>query len=60
MRLVEVGLEEALPSNAHELCTGKLLISLTRVSDGANVVVSEYPTKKDLIDVCLISFFLNL
>ena len=40
-----------LPENAHQLASGKLHISLTRVSDWKNVVVSEYKSKRDLIDV---------
>lgn len=58
MKLVQQGLEESMPSNAHELCTGKLQISLTRVSDGANVVVTDFPTKKDLIDAIICSCFI--
>jgi patatin-like phospholipase domain-containing protein 2 len=58
MKLVEAGLQESLPLNAHELCTGKLQISLTRLSDRANVVVSEYPTRQDLIDAIICSCFI--
>jgi hypothetical protein len=40
-----------LPENAHELCTNKLFISLTRYSDFKNVVVSEFETREELIQV---------
>jgi len=45
------GLEEILPSNAHEICTNKLHVSMTRVRDGKNVIISEFQTRADLIQV---------
>lgn len=44
-------LTRELPSNAHLLASGRLCVSLTRVSDGENVLVSEYASKNDLIQV---------
>ena len=44
-------MREVLPDNAHELASGRLFISFTRVSDRKNVVVSEYNTKEELIQV---------
>ncbi|TSQ92614.1 Patatin-like phospholipase domain-containing protein 2 [Bagarius yarrelli] len=38
-----------LPDNAHLLASGKLCISLTRLSDWKNVLVSEFSSKDDLI-----------
>ena len=40
-----------LPENAHEIATGKLHISLTRVSDWKNCVISEFSSKQELVDV---------
>ena len=50
-KILRDSLWEVLPDNAHEIATGKLHISLTRVSDRQNVVVSEYNTKEELIQV---------
>jgi len=40
-----------LPSDAYQRASGQLFISLTRVSDLKNVIVSEFESNKDLIDV---------
>ena len=40
-----------LPANAYKRASGKLYISMTRVSDWKNIVVSEYSCNKDLVDV---------
>lgn len=45
-----------LPDNAHLLASGKLCVSLTRLSDGKNVLVSEFSSKDDLIQVNLSVF----
>ena len=45
------GLNAFLPPNAHELASGRLFISLTRVSDQQNVLVNQFETKEDLIQV---------
>ena len=42
-----------LPENAHEIASGNLHISMTRVSDWQNVVVSEYESKQELVDVSI-------
>ncbi|EDO27758.1 predicted protein, partial [Nematostella vectensis] len=42
--------EKILPENAHELASGRLHISLTRVSDFTNLIVSEFHSKEDLIE----------
>lgn len=49
--MLQEGLNKVLPDNAHNLCTGKLKISLTRVGDGKNVIVSDFHTKEELIQV---------
>ena len=45
--------ERILPENAHELASGRLHISLTRLSDWKNVIVSEFHSKEELIEVSL-------
>ena len=42
-----------LPENAHEAASGKLHISMTRVSDWQNVIVSDYSSKEELVDVSI-------
>lgn len=44
-------LNDVLPSNAHELVNGKINISVTRVSDGQNCILSHFETRADLIQV---------
>lgn len=53
-RSLEVTLQRCLPDNAHTLATGRLHVSMTRVSDGKNVLVSEFHSKDDLIKVSII------
>lgn len=57
MGLVRLGLEQSLPPNAHELCTNKLAISLTRYRDGENVIIEEFDSREELIQVILIYQF---
>ena len=45
------GLQRFLPDNAHEICSGRLHVSLTRVSDRKNVLVSQFDSREDLIEV---------
>ena len=42
-----------LPDNAHEIATGKLHISMTRVSDWENIVISDFKSKQELVDVSI-------
>ena len=44
-----------LPENAHEIASGNLHVSMTRVSDWQNVVVSDYTSKQELVDVSISS-----
>ena len=46
-----------LPVDAHIRASGKLFISLTRVYDGKNVIVSDYKSREELIQVLLCSCF---
>ncbi|GAB1300804.1 Omega-hydroxyceramide transacylase [Apodemus speciosus] len=43
-------LYDVLPEDSYKFATGRLHVSLTRVTDGENVVVSEYRSKEELIE----------
>lgn len=49
-----------LPKDAYKRACGKMHISLTRVSDWKNIVVSEYDSNEDLVDVREFFHFLFL
>ena len=51
VKYLKDGLEEFLPDDAHIISSGRLHISLTRVSDRKNVMVNQFDTKADLIQV---------
>ena len=48
-------LDEILPEDAHKRCSGKLWIAITRLKDMKGYMVSEFETRKDLIDVSITS-----
>ena len=48
-------LEDFLPPNAHRLCRNKVKISLTTFPDMKNLLVSNFTTRKELINVSLFS-----
>lgn len=50
-RNLQESLQRHLPDNVHMLISGKTCISLTRVSDGENVLVSEFQSKEEVVDV---------
>lgn len=50
-------LNKVLPDDAHLKVNGKLHISLTRISDGKNVLVSQFDSKDDLLQALLASAF---
>ncbi|KFD49067.1 hypothetical protein M514_10009 [Trichuris suis] len=56
--IIREGLVAFLPDNAHKIASGRLFISLTRLSDGVNFLVSEYKSKDDLIDALTCSAFI--
>lgn len=51
VKVLKSGLNRDLPSDAHVLASGRLCVSLTRVSDGENVLVSDFNSKEELIQV---------
>ena len=49
-----------LPADAYKRVSGKLFISLTRVSDFENVVVSDFSSNKELVDVSFLNIKLDI
>ncbi|XP_072123949.1 patatin-like phospholipase domain containing 3 isoform X2 [Mobula birostris] len=60
VKIIRNGLFRNLPENAHQLATGRLCISLTRVSDGENVLVSDFNSKEELIQALICSAFVPI
>lgn len=62
--IIHDSLCKLLPENAHKVCSGRLFISLTRVSDGKNVLMSEFESRDQLIQAlkcsCFIPFYSGL
>ncbi|KAF7643976.1 hypothetical protein LDENG_00230170 [Lucifuga dentata] len=58
LKVLRSGLNRDLPSEAHFLASGRLCVSLTRVSDGQNVLVSEFSSKEELIQALICSCFI--
>ncbi|XP_034390429.1 patatin-like phospholipase domain-containing protein 2 [Cyclopterus lumpus] len=57
MGLVKDSLQRCLPEDAHVRASGKLHVSLTRVSDRKNILVSEFDSREELIQVLVCSCF---
>lgn len=53
LRLKKIFMLQRLPKNAYKMVSGRLFISLTRVSDGSNVIVSEFKSNEDLLNVSI-------
>uniref|UniRef100_A0A3B5QB79 PNPLA domain-containing protein n=1 Tax=Xiphophorus maculatus TaxID=8083 RepID=A0A3B5QB79_XIPMA len=51
---------EKLPEDAHLRVSGKLSLSLTRVSDGRNLLVSQFDSREELIQALICSCFVPL
>ncbi|KAH0555513.1 1-acylglycerol-3-phosphate O-acyltransferase Pnpla3 [Cotesia glomerata] len=53
-------LQKYLPEDAHTRVNGKLHISLTRVYDGQNVIVSQFNSREDLFQALLATSFVPI
>lgn len=51
VKTIRMALSKVVPDNGHEIAAGRLGISLTRVSDGENVILSDFNSKEELIQV---------
>ncbi|XP_025024233.1 patatin-like phospholipase domain-containing protein 2, partial [Python bivittatus] len=60
VKIIRACLYKTLPGNGHELANGRLGISLTRVSDGENVILSEFNSKEELVQACVCSTFIPI
>jgi patatin-like phospholipase domain-containing protein 2 len=58
--IVRKALERGLPADAYIKANGRLHVSLTRLEDGKNVIISEFNSNEDLIQVLLCSCFIPL
>lgn len=59
MKIVRHMLRRTLPADSHHRANGRLGISLTRVTDGENVLVSHYNDKEEVVQVHSASVFLH-
>ncbi|XP_056455603.1 patatin-like phospholipase domain-containing protein 2 isoform X1 [Gadus chalcogrammus] len=57
---VQDSLLRYLPPDAHLWASGRLCVSLTRLSDGENLLVTEFDNREELIQVLLCSCFFPL
>ncbi|XP_014876719.1 patatin-like phospholipase domain-containing protein 2 isoform X2 [Poecilia latipinna] len=57
LQTVRHSLLEKLPQDAHLRASGRLCVSLTRLADGQNVLVSKFDTREELIQVLMCSCF---
>lgn len=51
-------LRRTLPSDCYQQANGRLGISLTRVTDGENVLVSHFNNKEELVQACVCSAYI--
>ncbi|EDV97992.1 1-acylglycerol-3-phosphate O-acyltransferase Pnpla3 [Drosophila grimshawi] len=52
------GLQKQLPLDAHKRVSGRLHISLTRVYDGQNVIISEFESREEVLQALLCACFI--
>ncbi|XP_031723908.1 patatin-like phospholipase domain-containing protein 2 [Anarrhichthys ocellatus] len=57
LRTVRDSLLEKLPADAHLRASGRLCVSLTRLADGKNALVSEFDSREELIQALMCSCF---
>jgi len=56
--ILSEGLKAILPDDVHLKLDGKLHVSLTKVYDGKNLLVNQFASKQEVIDVILASAFI--
>ncbi|XP_039719162.1 1-acylglycerol-3-phosphate O-acyltransferase PNPLA3 isoform X1 [Pteropus medius] len=59
-RIIREQLHRYLPANIHQLTSGRMFVSLTRVSDWRNVLVSEFRSKDEVVDALVCSCFIPI
>nr|XP_046249169.1 patatin-like phospholipase domain-containing protein 2 isoform X2 [Scatophagus argus] len=58
VKIVRHMLRRTLPADCHHEANGRLGISLTRVTDGENVLVSHFNSKEELVQACVCSAYI--
>ncbi|XP_017261050.1 patatin-like phospholipase domain-containing protein 2 [Kryptolebias marmoratus] len=58
VKIVRHMLRRTLPADSHHRASGRLGISLTRVADGENVLVSHFNNKEELVQACVCSAYI--
>lgn len=58
VKIVRHMLRRTLPDDCHHQANGRLGISLTRVTDGENVLVSHFNNKEELVQACVCSAYI--
>lgn len=58
VKIVRHMLRRTLPDDSHHRANGRLGISLTRVSDGENVLVSLFNNKEEVVQACVCSAYI--
>ncbi|XP_039605262.1 patatin-like phospholipase domain-containing protein 1 isoform X1 [Polypterus senegalus] len=59
-RVLEISLRRNLPENAHQLASGRLFISVTRLDNRENRLLSKFSTKEELVQAILCSCFIPI
>lgn len=52
-KIIYESLVKTLPDDAHIKANGRLFISVTRISDGKNVIINKFKSKEELIKVSI-------
>ncbi|KAM4046841.1 omega-hydroxyceramide transacylase-like isoform 2-T3 [Anomaloglossus baeobatrachus] len=58
--ILQKALLNFLPDNAHLVATGRLNVALTRLSDGKNILVSDFKSKEEVIQALICSCFVPI
>ncbi|KFO98151.1 Patatin-like phospholipase domain-containing protein 2, partial [Calypte anna] len=60
IKIIRDGLMRNLPEDTHKLSSGRLYISLTRVSDGKNALISNFNSKEEVVQALICSSFVPI
>lgn len=58
--MLRSNLEKTLPEDAHVRCSGRLHISVTRLQDSKNCILSQFESKQQLIEALLCTCFIPI
>jgi len=57
-KILRAGMDRLLPADAHLRANGKLHISLTRCHDRKNIIVSQFDSREELLEVVMCATFI--